>query len=78
MSSLSRLSRAIADGRKVHWRPESREEVLERLLVKRAEAHQAGLDGLEQSLRQQIAWSLPVRKGEDEQDQDAGPGAGNA
>ena len=64
MSSLSRLSRALQDGRKMRWRPASREEVLQRLLVKRAEAKQAGLHGLERSLRQQIAWSLPVRRGE--------------
>ena len=66
MTSLSRLSRAIQEGRRLAWRPSSREEVLERLLVKRAEARQAGLDGLERSLRQQIAWSLPVRRGSDE------------
>ena len=66
MSSLSRLSRALQDGRRLRWRPASREEVLQRLLVKRAEAKQAGLDGLEKSLRQQIAWSLPVRRGESE------------
>ena len=66
MSSLSRLSRALQDGRRLRWRPASREEVLQRLLVKRAEAKQAGLDGLEKSLRQQIAWSLPVRRGEGE------------
>jgi hypothetical protein len=66
MSSLTRLSRAISEGRRLQWRPETREEVLARLLVKRAEARQAGLDGLERSLRQQIAWSLPVRCGEEE------------
>jgi len=63
MDSLSRLSRAIQGGRRLKWRPASREEVLERLLVKRAEARQAGLDGLEKSLRQQIAWALPVHRG---------------
>ncbi len=63
MTSLSRLSQAIQDGRRLIWRPANREEVLERLLVKRAEAKQAGLDDLERSLRQQIAWSLPVRRG---------------
>ncbi len=62
MSSLTRLSRALAEGRRLRWRPESREEVLERLLVKRAEARQAGLDGLEKALREQISWSLPIRR----------------
>jgi hypothetical protein len=66
MTSLSRLSRAIQEGRRLSWRPESREEVLRRLLVKRAEAKQAGLIALERSLRDQIAWSLPVRRGEQE------------
>ena len=64
MTSLSRLSRAIQDGRRLSWRPSSREEVLRRLLEKRAEAKQAGLHRLERSLREQIAWSLPVRRGE--------------
>jgi hypothetical protein len=64
MSRLSlRLSRAISSSRRLKWRPASREEILARLLVKRAEAQQAGLDALETSLRQQIAWSLPMRRG---------------
>jgi hypothetical protein len=62
MTSLSKLSRAITDGRKLSWRPQSRAQVLERLLVKRAEARQAGLDSLEKSLRDQIAWALPVHR----------------
>lgn len=66
MSTLSKLSRAITEGRKLSWRPESREQVLERLLVKRAEAKQAGLESLERSLRQQIAWALPVRRGRED------------
>jgi hypothetical protein len=40
--------------------------VLARLLVKRADAQQAGLDELEATLRQQILWSLPMRRGEDD------------
>ena len=67
MSSLSRLARAITEGRKLRWRPETREEVLARLLVKRAEARQAGLKDLERSLRQQITWALPVRRGKDDE-----------
>ncbi len=66
VSNLSfRLHKAISSGRKVRWRPESREEVLARLLKKRADAQQAGLDELEATLRQQIRWSLPMRSGED-------------
>lgn len=65
-----RLFKAMSDGRALRWRPASREQVLARLLVKRAEAQQAGLADLEDSLRRQIAWSLPMRHGEDEQAED--------
>ena len=69
MSSLSfRLHKAMAKGRRTHWRPANREEVLARLLVKRADAQQAGLDDLEATLRQQIRWSLPMHKVEGEED----------
>ena len=67
-NSSESLAKAIAKGRRMRWRPSSREEVLLRLLIKRAEARQAGLDGLEQSLRRQIAWSLPIRRGGPEGD----------
>ncbi|HEY5724163.1 MAG TPA: hypothetical protein VIT45_17775 [Allosphingosinicella sp.] len=64
MSRLSyRLAKAVSDGREARGRPVSREEVLSRLLVKRAVAHRAGLRDLEAALRGQIAWALPVRKG---------------
>ena len=67
MSSLSsRLHKAVSSGRQLKWRPESREQVLARLLVKRADAQQAGLDELEAALRRQIMWSLPMRRGEDD------------
>lgn len=67
MSRLSyRLAKAAAAGRRLDWRPASREQVLARLLVKRAAAHQAGLDDLETALREQIAWSLPMRRGEND------------
>jgi hypothetical protein len=66
MSSMSyRLAKAVSDGRQARGKPGSREEVLSRLLVKRATAHQAGLLDLEAALRDQIAWALPVRNGED-------------
>ncbi len=67
MSSLSfRLAKALSDGRAARGRPGSREEVLARLLMKRATAHRAGLRDLEAALRGQIAWALPVRKGEED------------
>ena len=58
-----RLFQAVAGGRRLRWLPSNREQVLARLLVKRAEARQAGLESLEASLREQIAWSLPMRRG---------------
>lgn len=67
MANLSfGLAKAIAAGRRMRWRPVNREQVLARLLVKRAAAHRAGLDELEGSLREQISWSLPIRNGEPE------------
>lgn len=66
MSNMSyRLAKAVSAGRQARGKPGSREEVLSRLLVKRATAHQAGLIDLEASLREQISWALPVRKDED-------------
>lgn len=57
----SRLSKAISAGRR---QPATREQVLARLLIKRAAAYRAGLTVLERSLRDQIHWSLPIRNGE--------------
>ena len=66
MSSLSfKLSKALATGRDRGWKPATREEVLLRLLRKRAAAHRAGLMEQEATLRGQILWSLPMRSGED-------------
>ena len=66
MSRLSfTLSKALAGGRLARGRPGSREEVLARLLMKRAAAQRAGLKDLEAQLREQIVWSLPVHKPED-------------
>jgi hypothetical protein len=73
MSRLSyRLAKALSDGRAGRGRPSSREEVLSRLLMKRAMAHQAGLRDLEAALRGQIAWALPVRKGGDSEEESPG------
>ncbi len=59
-----KLAKAIAGGRAAHARPTSREQVLMRLLAKRAAAHRAGLHKLEQALRAQILWALPMRRDE--------------
>ena len=70
MSRMSyRLAKAVSDGRAARGRPSSREEILSRLLMKRAMAHQAGLHELETTLRGQISWALPVRKGDAAPDQ---------
>ena len=77
MSRMSyRLAKAVSDGRMARGRPGSREEVLSRLLVKRATAHRAGLIDLEAALRDQISWALPVHTGED--DPAAEPDAGQS
>jgi hypothetical protein len=60
------LSRALSGGRRSNGRPGSREEVLARLLTKRAAAKRAGLTDLEAQLREQIVWSLPVRNPADD------------
>jgi hypothetical protein len=73
MSRLSfRLAKAVSDGRAERGRPSSREQILSRLLMKRAMAHQAGLIDLEAALRGQIAWALPVRNGEEAEDSEVG------
>ena len=65
MSRMSyHLAKALSGSRSVKWRPATREEVLAKLLVKRAAAHRAGLTELEESLRQQIKWALPIRRGD--------------
>jgi hypothetical protein len=72
MSRLSfTLAKALAGGRKAKGLPASREEVLARLLMKRAAANRAGLKKLEAQLREQIVWSLPVHKPADDA---TGPG----
>ncbi len=54
------LSRAVSAGRENRGRPDNRETVLARLLVKRAAAHRAGLSELEAIMRRQIQWALPI------------------
>ena len=68
MSKLSfRLSRAIAVGRAGHGAPTSRAAVLARLLRKRAAARMAGQDEMEQKIRNQILWALPIERPADEE-----------
>ena len=62
MRLAARLAKALTDSRSIRWKPETREQVLARLLVKRAEARAAGLNKLEANLRQQIRWALPMRR----------------
>jgi hypothetical protein len=77
MSRLSyRLAKAVSDGRAERGKPSSREEILSRLLMKRAVAHRSGLRDLEAALRGQIAWALPVRNGEEEAEAAASVEAG--
>jgi hypothetical protein len=65
MRLAARLAKALTDSRSLRWKPDSREQVLARLLVKRAEAKAAGLTKLEANLRQQIRWALPMHRLED-------------
>ena len=57
-----RRTRALVDGWLRAVDPNSREAILATLLRKRAEARQAGMEEQEAMLRNQIRWSLPVRK----------------
>jgi hypothetical protein len=70
MASLSfQLAKALDTGRAE--RRLTRERILVDLLNKRAAARQAGLTALEEQLREQIRWALPVRS-EDEGESPAG------
>lgn len=64
MSRLSlTLARAVRRGRTPQ--PETRASLLAGLLRKRAAAHNHGADELEEMLRDQIRWSLPMERRED-------------
>lgn len=61
MTMLShRFSRALARGRAKPAEAPSRASLLATLLRKRATAHNVGAEELEQLLRDQIRWSLPI------------------
>jgi len=56
-----KLAQALRSGRR-EAQPPSREAILAGLLSQRAAAARAGLHELERLLRNQILWSLPVRR----------------
>lgn len=63
MTLLSlRLSRALAKGRAAPPQPPTRADLLRILLRKRAAAHNAGAAELEELLRDQIRWALPIEQ----------------
>ncbi len=64
MMSL-KFARTIQRGRAEPAPPATRDSLLFSLLRKRAAAHNVGAEELEAMLRDQIRWSLPVRKGTD-------------
>ena len=57
-----KLSRALARGRAAQPGAQTRAELLETLLRKRAAAHNVGAEDLEALLRDQIRWALPIEK----------------
>lgn len=74
MGTLSfRLAKALATGRA--QRRLTRERILHDLLNKRAAARQAGLTALEEQLREQIRWALPVHGEAPPETADAPPSA---
>jgi hypothetical protein len=61
MTMLSlHLGKAVSRGRAEASAPKSRAEILVRLLRKRAVAHNVGAEELEDLLRAQIRWALPL------------------
>ena len=68
---FSDLSHLVSAGRLGKGVPASRKVILASLLRKRATARQAGLTDLEEMLRSQILWSLPIEKPVDETPPDA-------
>ena len=62
----SDLSSLVSAGRADKGVPRSRAEVLAALLRKRAVAWQSGLSDLEARLRNQISWSLPIERPDEE------------
>ncbi len=57
---LLRLSRAVERGRAEPAPPPTRQQLLVRLLNKRAVANRMGATELEAQLRDQIRWSMPA------------------
>ena len=66
MTMLSvKFSRTLQRGRAEPAPPPTRAGLLLTLLRKRAAAHNVGAEDLEAMLRDQIRWSLPIRRGTD-------------
>lgn len=73
MGSLSwKLAKALETGRAE--RRLTRERILVDLLNKRAAARQAGLTDLEEQLREQIRWALPVHDAGQREEGDSAAG----
>ncbi|MEI9853009.1 MAG: hypothetical protein WDN24_21600 [Sphingomonas sp.] len=69
MTLLSlQLSRALSRGRSAPPAPQTRADLLAMLLRKRAAAHNAGAGDLEEMLRNQIRWGLPIVREPDSAD----------
>ena len=64
-NTCSTFARALQRGRAEPAPPPTRAGLLLTLLRKRAAAHNVGAEGLEAMLRDQIRWSLPIRRGAD-------------
>jgi hypothetical protein len=66
MTLLSvKFARTLQRGRATPAPPPTRAGLLSILLRKRAAAHNVGAEDLEAMLRDQIRWSLPIRRGAD-------------
>ena len=68
-----RLSQALSSGRKARTVPITREKILADLLEKRAAAARAGLGDLEEQLRNQIRWALPIKAPSEDEGPDPEP-----
>jgi hypothetical protein len=72
MSKMSfHFAQALSAGRTRRAVPLTRESILAGLLQKRAAAARAGLSDLEDQLRSQIRWSLPVHSPEEDRPDEA-------
>ncbi|MGN6817758.1 MAG: hypothetical protein ACTHJR_03710 [Sphingomonas sp.] len=76
MTMLSvKFARTLQRGRAEPAPPPTRAGLLLTLLRKRAAAHNVGAEDLEAMLRDQIRWSLPMRRGADAESDSQEPAA---